>query len=174
MMQILRNRVRSLLGIELEGLKGTRLSGEIPLTNAVVNHVIAARLADGKMPISAARVEALDGNVIGIQVVPSARLIPSVRLEARIERQPEFPDYPVLRLRWSVLGAGAISRLVAPVIARFTSLPPGIGLDADLVTIDVRELLVARGFGDIIEYIAGLRVDTRAGVFVIRFEVGIP
>jgi hypothetical protein len=173
-MQILRERVRSLLGIELEELTGTRLSGEIPLTNAVVNHIIAARLAEARVPISAARVEALDGNAIGIQLVPSARLIPSVRIEARIERQPEFPDYPVLRLRWSILGAGALARLAAPMIAKFTSLPPGVSLEADLVTIDVRELLVARGFGDIIEFIAGVRIDTRPGVFVIRFEVGIP
>jgi hypothetical protein len=173
-MQILRERVRSLLGIELEELKGTRLSGEIPLTNAVVNHLIAARLAEAPLPISAARVDALEGNAVGIRIVPSARLIPAIRLLARIERQPDFPDYPVLRLRWSIQGAGALSRLVAPMIAKFTSLPPGVGLEADLVTVDVRELLVARGFGDIIEYVAGVRIDTRPGVFVVRFEVGIP
>lgn len=173
-MEILRERVRSLLGLELEELQGTRLAGEIPLTDAVVNRVIAARLAGAKLPVSAAHVEALDGNVLRVKIVPSVRLFPSISAEAHIERQPEFPDYPVLRLRWSIAGAGALARLVAPIIASFKSLPPGIRIEGDVITIDVRELLVARGFGEIIEYVAGLRIETRNGVLLVKFEVSIP
>jgi len=173
MMEILRERVRSLLGLELEELQGTRFSGEIPLTDAVVNRVIANRLAEARTAVSAAHVEALEGNVLRVKIVPSVRLFPSVSIGAHIERQPEFPDYPVLGLRWSIAGTGTLARLVAPFIASFKSLPSGIRIERDLITIDVREMLVARGFGEIIEHVAGLRVDTKTGVTVVRVSLRI-
>jgi hypothetical protein len=171
-MDTMRDRLRSLLGIEVEELRGARVSGELPLTDDAVNRVIAARLAAAKTPISSARVAAREGNLIDVQIVPSARLIPSIRLEIRIERQPEFPDHPVLRLRWSMPAAGPLARLATPFLANLKSLPPGVRIDADLVTIDVREILVAQGFGDVIEFVTGLRIDTRPGVMMVRFELG--
>lgn len=172
-MDTLRDRLRSLLGIEVEELRGARVAGELPLTDDVVNRVIAARLAGTKTRISAARVKAREGNVIDVQIVPAARLIPSIRIEVRVERQPEFPDRPELRLRWSMPGVGPLARLATPFLANLKSLPPGIRIDVDLVTIDVREMLVAHGFGDAIEFVTGLRIDTKPGVFMLKFDLGV-
>jgi hypothetical protein len=172
-MDTLHDRLRLLLGIEVEELRGARVAGELPLTDDVVNRVIAARLAAAKTPISAARVSAREGNVIDVHLVPAARFLPSITVEVRIERQPEFPDRPVLRMRWSMPGTGPLARLATPFLANLESLPPGIRIDADLVTIDVREILVAHGFGDVIEFVSGLRIDTRPGVFVLKFDLGV-
>jgi hypothetical protein len=172
-MQILRDQVRSLLGIELEELAGAAVSAEIPLTNAVVNRVIAARLAEGEVPISAAQVEALDGNALSVRVVPSVRVIPTVRIDAQIEQQPQLPDHPVFRLRWTIPGLGPLARLAARFLTNLSSLPRGIHIEPETVTVNLREMLVERGLGDVLQYVRSLRIETRSGVFVVKFELGL-
>jgi hypothetical protein len=169
---ILRDRLKQMLGVELDELRGAQMSGECPVAAALVNRLIAAKLAGTQGPITAVRVEPLADNVIDVHVTPAARLIPAVRVQASVERQPEFPANPMLVLRWTMPVAGPLARLVAPVLSNLTSLPPGVRIDGDLVFVDLRRLLAAQGHAELLQYVRALRVDTRPGAFVVTFEVG--
>ena len=164
-------QVKALLGLNLDELAGTRASGELLIPTAVVNRLIAARLAQAQTPIAAVHVEPRQDNVIEVDVTPSARLVPRVRVQAMIERQPEFPDSPRLVLRWRIPAAGMIARLAAPTIANLKSLPPGVSIDADFAVIDLREILASQGQAELIPYVRALRIETRADGFLVTFEL---
>jgi hypothetical protein len=166
--------VRERLGIELAELAGTTVSGEIPLSNAVVNRVIAERLAGRQLPVSSVHVEAREGDVIVAHVTPRARFVPPIRIDTRIETQPDFPGHPVLWLRWSIPGAGLLALVAAPALAFFKALPPGIRVDGDRIAVDVRELLHARGHGEILPLVRGVRVHTRESVIAVQFDLHVP
>ena len=164
--------VRERSGLELREFAGTTLAGEIPLGDALVNRLLADRLA-GHSQIAAVRVQAQSNDSVAIQVEPRARLMPPINIAARVERQPDFPLDPTLLLRWSMPAAGPLALLAAPVLGYFKAMPAGIRMDGDRIAVDVRELLHLRGLDDIVALIRKLEIHTRQGGFVVRFEAGI-
>ena len=163
-------------GITADDLRGAEVRAEIPLTNAVVNRFIAEQLAKRQTPLVGVQTEALADDSCATQLVAKTRMIPPMTVFTRIERQPEFPSDPVLWLRWSMPGMGALSLLAGPAVRFFKTaierkLPPGISLHGERVAIDVPRLLAERGFGDLVGYIAGLRVRTRPGAFLVQVEM---
>ncbi len=172
-MDLLRERLKTLLGVELEELAGTRVSGEFPVRADIVNRLIAGKLAGSTGPLIAVRLQPMADNLIDVGVTPRLRLLPFVRVEARIEQQPELPQRPELLLRWTVPGAGMLVRLAAPFISNLESLPPGVRIDGELAVIDLRRLLAAHGLGELLQYVKALRIDTRPGAFIVKFELGV-
>jgi hypothetical protein len=166
-------RLRALLGVNVDELAGTRVAGELLIPTAVANRVIAARLAQAAAPIAAVHVVPRQDNVIDADVTASSRLVPRLRVQAMVERQPEFPDNPRLVLRWRIPVAGMLARLAAPTIANLKGLPPGVRIDADFVVIDLREVLASQGQSDLLAYVRGLRIETRGDGFVVKYELGV-
>jgi hypothetical protein len=164
--------VRSRLGIDLRELAGAAVAGEIPLTDGVLNRLIAERIGDHPH-VRSVRVETHDADWAAIHVVARSRLVPSLRFTARIEQQPALPDDPTLRLQWSMPSAGPLALLAGPMLSYFNKLPPGITMTGDRVVIDVRHLLRMRGLDGALPFVKRLAVHTRAGAFVVRFELGV-
>ena len=171
-MDVVREQLRNALGIEIDELAGAHASVVLPVTAGLVNRLIAARLT-AQAPVSAVRVEPQDGNAIDVHVTPRSRLLPAIRVQARIERQPALPEHPRLLLRWAIPGAGALARLASPFIASLKSLPPGVRIDGEFAIIDLAELLAAQGHAGILQYVKALRIDTRPGAFVVSADVGV-
>lgn len=166
--------LRDRFGVELADLAGTTLAGEIPFGEGVVNRLIAARIANHPQ-IASVRVQAQEADVVGIMVTPRSRLVPAIRVVARIERQPEFPTDPALLLRWNVPALGPLATMLAgPVLGFFTALPRGIRADGGRIAVDVRELLEAQGVGELAGFIRQAAIHTRPGGFVFRCELRIP
>jgi hypothetical protein len=164
--------VRERLGVDIRTFAGAHVSGELPLSDDLVNQLIGERLANHPQ-VAGIRVQAQEGDAVAIQVVPRARMMPPLRILARIERQPEFPQNPVLLLRWSMPAAGPLALFAAPVLSYFKAMPNGIRMDGDRIAVDVRELLRSRGFDDVIGYIRGAAIHTRPGGFLARFELAV-
>jgi hypothetical protein len=164
--------IRERLGVDIATFAGAHFGGEIPFTDVFINRLIAERLA-GHAQIAAVRVQAEEGDTVGVQIVPRARLLPAMRIVARIERQPEFPQHPFLLLRWSMPAAGPLAMFAAPIVSYFKAMPPGIRMDADRIAVDVGELLRSRGFEDLLGFIRRLTVHTRPGAFVAQMEMGV-
>jgi hypothetical protein len=162
---------RERFGVDIGTFAGARAGGEVPLSDEFINRLIAERLANHAQ-ISSLRVAAQDGDAVAVEVVPRARLIPPVRILARIERQPE-PQNPILLLRWSMPSAGPLALFAAPVLSYFKAMPPGIRLEGDRLAVDVRELLVSRGLGEVLGFIRRLEIHTRPGAVIAQFEVGV-
>jgi hypothetical protein len=167
----LHERVRTLLGIDLAELAGASLTCQVPLTNAAINRLIDARLAKGGLPITSAEIDVRDGNLAVMTVAPSMPL-PAVRIELRIELQPDFPgNKPVLWMRWSM---GGLASFLARLIDRFKpNLPPGVKMDSELIAIDIAEILRAQNLGDLVPYIKNLRVHTKPGAFVVHLDAAL-
>jgi hypothetical protein len=168
----LNDLVRERYGVDLRELAGANVSGEIPLSDDLVNRLLAERLANHPQ-ISAVRIQTQEGDTVAIQLVPRLRMMPPLRILARIERQPELPHHPMLLLHWTMPAAGPLALLAAPVLSYFKAMPRGIRMDGDRIGIDLRELLRERGFEDVLAFVRALAVHTRPGGFVARFELGI-
>jgi hypothetical protein len=165
--------IRERFGIDLRQVAGAKMSGEIPLSNDFVNRLVAERLGE-RAALRSARVEARDGDTLVAELVPRARLLPVLRIAARIEQQPDFPREGTLVLRWSMPSIGPLALFAAPVLAFFRALPPSISANGDRIAVDIRELLTSHGVGDAVPYIKALQIHTRADGFVVKFELSVP
>jgi hypothetical protein len=163
-------RLRALAGNDFEELKGATVTAELPLTNAVVNRLIAKRLAAASGPVAAVQVDALDDDTFSAQVSLRAKMIPPVRVVARIEEQPE-PQRPVLGIRWSMPGLGPLGLLAGSALSFLATLPRGLRNEDDRLLVDVAELLRAQGLADLLPFISKVQVHTRRGAFVLRVEL---
>ena len=163
---------RERTGLDLREFTGAAVTAEIPISDELVNRTIAGRLADHPH-VTGIRVQAQDGDTCDVQVVPRARILPPIRIVARIERQPQLPEHPVLLLRWSMPAAGALAMFAAPALSFFKAMPPGIQMDRDHIAVDIQQLLTARGMGDALTFVRRLEVHTRAGGFVARVDLAI-
>ena len=163
---------RQRTGIELREFAGSTLAGEIPLSDALVNRMLAERLAQHPQ-VSAVRLQAQPDDTVAVQIVPRARFMPPMNVTARIERQPEFPPHPLLLLRWSMPAAGPLALFAAPVLGFFKAMPQGVRMDGDRIAVDLRELLRSRGLDDVTALIRKLEIHTKPGGFVVRFEAAI-
>src|SRR5687767_5846258 len=117
--------LRSTLGVQIDqgDLTGSVLSGEIPLTNAVVNRAIAKQLQAAAGPVTAARVEALGEDRFTAELQVKAP-IPPVRITASIEQQPLFPNKATLGVRWSMPALGPLALFAGPALGFLKKLPP--------------------------------------------------
>jgi hypothetical protein len=165
--------VRERLGLDLQEVAGARVSGEIPLADEAVNRLVGERLRNHAQ-IAAVRLQAQENDVVAIQAIPRMRMMPPLRILARVERQPQLPHDPRLILRWSLPAAGPLALFAAPVLSYFKALPPGITMDGDRIAVDLRTLLRGRGVEDALAFVRDLAVHTRPGAFVVSFvlEVG--
>ena len=160
-------------GADLQDIAGAKAQGEIPLSDALVNRLIADRLRENPH-VAAVRLEAQQGDSLTAHITPRSRLVPPLRIAARIERQPEFPHHPVLLLRWAIPAIGPLSVLAGKVLSFFKGLPPGISAEGDTIAVDLRSMLESRGSGELVRFIRRLAIHTRPGGFIVTFEVGTP
>ena len=163
---------RRLLGDRFEHLAGARVSGELPITEPVINRAIAEQLAGASGPVAGVHVRAHDGDALAIDLaLRGVPMISAVPVTARIDQQPRMPDAPVLGLQWSLAGLGALARIAAPFVAKIRTLPPGIRIDGDRVLLDIGELLRRQGLGEFLRYVSHLEVHAQEGRIVVRFEL---
>lgn len=164
--------LRERTGIDIREIAGATLRGELPVSNDLVNRLIAERLRDHPQ-IASVRVEALADDAVAIHLVPRARLLPPLRVAARIERQPDLPRDPTLVLRWSMPAAGPLQMFAAPILSYFKAMPAGIRMDGDRIAVDAGQLLRARGLGEVLAYTRRAAIHTRPGGFVVQVEFAV-
>jgi hypothetical protein len=170
---VLLGRLRSLAGESFQELAGACMSGELPLTNAVVNRLIAERLAASSGPVSAVQIEALDDDTFSAQLSLRAKMIPGIRIVGRIEEQPQLPQRPILAIRWSMPGIGPLGMFAGPALTFLKALPRGLRADDDRVLVDVSELLRSQGLGDLLPFVARVQLHARRGAFLLQFELRV-
>jgi hypothetical protein len=162
--------LRPLFGDQLQELAGTVVTGELPVTTAVVNRLIAQKLARANAPVTSAQIETRPGDAFTVHLRPRAP-IPLLKVEVSIDRQPQLPDDPRLGMRWTLRGLGPLAMLAGPVISYFKRLPAGISIDGDRIWIDLHALLRSQGYGEAVPFLTGVHVATAERRFVIRFEL---
>jgi hypothetical protein len=164
------DRLRALLGDQLQELAGAIVSGEVPITVGVVNTLIAQKLATTRAPIVSAEIETRPNEMFTVHLRPKGP-IPLLKVDVSIDRQPQLPDDPRLGLRWTLRGLGPLAMFAAPVIAYFKTLPGGISIDGDRIWIDLYALLRLQGYGEVVPFLTGVRIVTREQRFLLQFEL---
>jgi len=166
------DRMREVLGIGVEDIPGATVGGDIPIPEPLINRFIVQALARSQAPVSAVRIELLDGDrFLAHATIRGLRLIPEVTVAAEVEHQPDMPQSPVLSLRWSLPHLGPIAKIAAPFVSGLKGLPPGVRIDGERATVNVAELLASRGLSDILPLLARVELRTRSGAAVVRFEL---
>ena len=159
-------------GIERPDLKGAALFADLPFSDALLNRLLARRLAAHEN-LGAIRISARDGDQVLVTLQPKASLLPSLDVILRIQQQPDLPRDPTLRLRYTAPAVGLFARLAGPLIAAFKRLPEGIVVNGDEIAVDLYRLLSTHGHQDLISVVRRLEVHTRAGAVVMQIETGI-
>jgi hypothetical protein len=149
---------------------GARVAAFIPVSDRLLNEIIARELPAGA-PVSDVSVEALPGNAIAVRArLARAPMLPAIKLTFTIVRQPQLPQDPVLVLR---MGSSALMSLAGPALRFFDALPQGIRADGDLLLVNLRELLAARGADWLLPYLADLEITTGARALLVAFHVRV-
>jgi hypothetical protein len=166
-------RMRRLLGPRFEELAGARLQGEVPLTEAVLNSLIAERLRASETPVEKAEVQVRAGDELLVRVQLRRSFLPAVIIGLRVEEQPDLPRSAVVGFRWWLPGMGAIAALAGPVLGFLKGGPPWLSVDGQHLRVDLARLLRDQGAGEILAHLASLRVGTRDGALLVRFELQV-
>jgi hypothetical protein len=167
-------RIRRLFGPRLEELAGAQIHGEIPVSEAVLNALIAERLQASDTPVESAEVQVrVEGELFVRVRLRRPSFAPAVMIGLRIERQPDLPRSAVLGLRWWLPGLGALAAFAAPALSFLKAGPPWLLMEREHLLVDVARLLRDQGAEDVLPYMAALRFATRDGALLIRFELGV-
>lgn len=149
---------------------GTRLSGTIPLSERLINEVVAASIPRGGH-VREAHVRPEPGGRLSVRVAPRAALLPSLTLKLQIERQPEFPGNPVLVLRMAKMGG--LLGMASAALPIAGMLPPGVRLDGERILVDIRAMAAQRGFADLLAHVKQLNITTDAGRVLVQVDAGV-
>lgn len=154
---------------EFRDLAGARFAGTIPVSERIINEVIAAALPPGGH-VREVHVHPEAGDRLAVKITPRTGFFPSITIKLSIERQPELPDSAVLVLRMAMGGLMGFASSALPI---GSMLPPGVRMEGDRILVDLRAMAAQRGFGDLMPYVRHLRVTTEEGRAVVHVEAGV-
>jgi hypothetical protein len=167
-------RMRQLLGPRLEELTGAHVGGEVPLTETVLNSIIAERLAASETPVESAVVQVRAGGEMFVRVkLRKPAFAPPVMIGARVEQQPDLPRSAVLGLQWWLPGLGVLAALAAPALSLLKAGPPWVTVDGQRVLVDLARLLREQGAAEVLTHLSSLQVGTREGAVLVRFALDV-
>jgi len=152
------------------GLAGSEVYATIKFSAELLNDAIAA-LTPSTSAVRQITVRPMAGNAIDVHVEISQPSVPVISITLAIDRQPQLPSDPVLVLR--LTGGASMLRFVAPVIAKFNVLPPGVRVDGDRLLIDLRALLEPLGQAALLACAQELEVATLEDIVVVLLHAAV-
>lgn len=161
--------VRRLQATGFRDLSGTRIVATVPVSEQLVNEVVAATLPR-TISVRDVRVQPLAGDAFSVRITPRIALLPSITLRLEIVEQPALPGSALLVLRLATMG-GLLGLAGALPIANM--LPPGVRLDGDRIVVDLRVLAAQQGAAELMDHLAALRVNTQEGRVVLHMDIAV-
>jgi hypothetical protein len=160
-----------LAGLRQSGFRdvaGSRASVVLPVSRALLNRVVAQALQGTNAPVSSVDIRPHDGDRFDAVVTLTSRFAPALPIVFAIERQPQFPDDPVLVLRWSFLGG--LGAFASRFLGSLGRLPPGLRLQGDRLFVDVRTLAANGPAAEALPFVTRLELHTTEGRAVLDAE----
>jgi hypothetical protein len=139
---------------------GSQAAVDVSLSEALLNRAIVERLpTDG--PVRDARLRLVAGEALVTLRLARPRFLPPVTVTLTVERQPNLPGSSEFGLRLGLpAGLGMLAGIGANL---FATLPPGMRLDGDRLSVDLARLLAEQDLGWVLRY---------ARALVVTFEPG--
>jgi hypothetical protein len=150
---------------------GSRATARIPIARSLVNGAIAQALKGSRAPVKSVDVQPHDGDKMDVVVAVTWPFVPALTVGVTIERQPTFPESPILVLHWSLLGA--VGALASRFVKGLDRLPPGIRLEGEFVVLDLPVLIAGTPAAVALPYIKNLQVHTIEGRLVLEADLEI-
>ena len=157
----------------LTGLAGASGSVRLPVHRTLLNTLVADALAGRNTPVKSLDIRPRDGDRFDVEIAVTWPFVPALTATFTVERQPVFPESPVLVLRFELRGAvGAIaSRLVKSFEHK---LPPGVRLEGQRVLLDLPTLAAGSPAAPFLGYLRALELHTLEDRAVIDVELAVP
>jgi hypothetical protein len=165
--------LRDLESSGFRDLAGTRASARVPVSRSLVNQVVADALRGTSAPIRLIDVQPRPGDRFDVTITVTWPFVPPLTVAVAVERQPRFPELPILVFRWSLLGA--VGAIASRFVASLNRLPPGIRLDGDRLLIDIPMVVRGRPAAEmILPYVTALELHTVDNAVIIEGTVEVP
>jgi len=144
---------------------GARVDATVPIAERLLNEAIALALPPGGAVRNLA-VFPQSGNRFTVRVkLARPEFLPPLTLKLQIERQPDLPGSAVIGFR---IGSLPVLMSLAGAALSFTQvLPPGVRLDGDRLTVDLRPILERRGYGALLHHAQRLHIATEESRLVV-------
>ncbi len=157
----------------LTGLAGARGSARIPVSRALLNTLVADALAGRGTPVRSVEIRPRDGDRFDVEIAVTWPFVPSLHATFTVERQPVFPESPVLELCFEL--RGAVGAIASRLVKSFEhTLPPGVRLDGDRLLLDLAALAARSPAAPFLGYLRALELHTLEDRAVINVELAIP
>lgn len=167
-------QTRRLFGAVFEEIDGARVSGEVPVSEGLLNRLIADKLRAADGPIASAELQVRAHEELAIRLrLRKPSFAPAVIVMLQIERQPAPPAMDLVA-RWSLPGLGLLAAVAAPVVSFFKKPPPGMRIDGDRIVVDLAAIARDQGVGPLLPFVTGLSLSTRDRVLVVAFSLAVP
>jgi hypothetical protein len=141
-------------------LAGTRISGSIPVSERLLNQLVAATMPKN-LPVREVTVRPEPGNRFSVRISPRAAFLPQLTVKLEIEKQAQFPTSPEIVLRMATMGG--LLGLAGAAFPIASMLPPGVRLEGERIVVDLRELARREGVADLLELVRELDISTDEG-----------
>ena len=141
-------------------LAGTRISGSIPVSERLLNQLVAATMPKN-LPVREVTVRPEPGNRFSVRIAPRAAFLPQLTVKLEIEKQAQFPTSPEIVLRMATMGG--LLGLAGAAFPIASMLPPGVRLEGERIVVDLRELARREGVADLLELVRELEISTEEG-----------
>lgn len=152
---------------------GSRATVDLSVSDAVVNRAIAAALEGSMGRLRGATVACRPGERFHLDLQLAGSFMPSIGVEAAIERQPELPGSPSIVFKWRTMLPG-LAALTGSAASFFTQLPPGVRLERDRVVVDLQPIAARAGAADLLPLLSELRLTTREGALDVHLVATAP
>lgn len=152
-------------------IAGAQVTATLPLSERLLNQVIAANLPPGG-PLRHAELHAHPGERLTLRVALSKpSFVPPFNVTLQIERQAQLPESPVIVLR--LAGASGLMAIAGSMAGLAMGLPPSMRLDGDRIHVDLRAMLRPHGADTLLDLLEELYVATGEGVVTLAFRARI-
>ena len=149
-------------------IAGTRAAGTVPVSENLLNEIVAASLPPAA-PVRSVSIHPETNGRFSVRIAPKAALMPAFTLKLVIEDQPRLPDSAVLVVRMATLSG--LFGLAGGVIGGM--LPPGVRLDGERILVDLRTIAAQHGLAHLLDHVAQLAITTDDGRLVLHIEAAI-
>jgi hypothetical protein len=154
-------------------LAGSRATVDLAIPQALINQAVAGALTGSEGRLRAVTVAIHPDYRFHLDLQLSRGFIPSIPVEAVIDRQPELPGSPVIVFRWRLLLRG-LAALAGSAASFFKVLPAGVRMEGDNLFLDLRPLLDRAGASDLLPLLSELSISTREGLLDVHLVARVP
>lgn len=163
--------LRRLRAAHFADLTGANTSLTLPISDRLVTQIIAENLPPSS-PVSELELRALEGDQFTVHVrLAKAAFLPAFRIRLVIEQQPELPSAPILVLRIASEGIGAFAGMAKGFLK---TLPAGVRLEGDKLSVELATILARYDLGDALEYLTRLELKTEPGRIILVANAAVP